>query len=431
MLEKPVHQRKAPPQDQNAPESEDKGKSLSPPAFQLKAANGSPEAPAQQKSNGSGLPNDLVGGFAASTGHDLSDVNVHRNSSKPAEVGALAYAQGNDIHLGAGQDQHLAHEAAHIVQQREGRVQPTTEVGGMPVNDSQSLESEADSLGAKAAQMKSASAGAGQSNRAQAGKSTTQMKSANGPIQRLMKSTYPWTGVIVNAWSAALRSSAAKDTANPHQNTIADIPKGTKVKVVGNTGNWLSVEVTIGGKALKGFVSQELVDDAVAASMTSMLGQEATWEPSGPGSGTSFEQWASAATEATAPKIEPATTINCWEMVLYAAYKAGVITWAWIHDLYVNKDPATWADEMSASRKPYVAGTSKMNRGDLVFFDDTSHVALATGKGDEILTFWPPPDKGSYSGTVDKVKLSTVKALSDYMTPIWGTPPVTYGPGAW
>jgi Domain of unknown function (DUF4157) len=157
MKDHPIQQHKSAAPENASPETEGKGKSMTPPAFQLKASEG-PAAPrpASPKSNNGGLPSDLVSGFAASTGHDLSDVNVVRNSDKPSQVGALAYAQGNDIHLAAGQDQHLAHEAAHIVQQREGRVQATTQVAGKPVNDSKSLESEADSMGAKAVQMKGA-----------------------------------------------------------------------------------------------------------------------------------------------------------------------------------------------------------------------------------------------------------------------------------
>jgi hypothetical protein len=125
------------------------------PAFQLKA--GESESPSMQlKSSPGGLPGDLLSGFASTTGHDLSDVKLHKNSDKPSQVGALAYAQGNDIHLGAGQEQHLAHEAAHIVQQREGRVQANTQVAGLPVNDSPSLEHEADHMGEKAMQMKAA-----------------------------------------------------------------------------------------------------------------------------------------------------------------------------------------------------------------------------------------------------------------------------------
>jgi len=85
----------------------------------------------------------------------LDDVNVHRNSDKPAQLQAHAYAQGTDIHLGAGQEKHLPHEAWHVVQQKQGRVQPTMQMKGMVnVNDDAGLEKEADVMGAKAMQMK-------------------------------------------------------------------------------------------------------------------------------------------------------------------------------------------------------------------------------------------------------------------------------------
>lgn len=89
----------------------------------------------------------------------LSSVQLHPDSSTPEQVGALAYTQGTDIHFAPGQfkpdtqagRQLIGHELAHVVQQASGRVQPTTEIGGMPVNDDPSLEQEADRIGAKAA----------------------------------------------------------------------------------------------------------------------------------------------------------------------------------------------------------------------------------------------------------------------------------------
>ncbi|MEO5641905.1 MAG: DUF4157 domain-containing protein [Bacteroidia bacterium] len=89
---------------------------------------------------------------------DFSDVNIHVGS-KASSVGALAYAQGNDIHFAQGKfnpesssgQQLLGHELAHVVQQRQGRVKATTSVNGLPVNDDRSLEKEADTMGAKAA----------------------------------------------------------------------------------------------------------------------------------------------------------------------------------------------------------------------------------------------------------------------------------------
>lgn len=89
----------------------------------------------------------------------LSSVQLHPDSSTPEQVGALAYTQGTDIHFAPGQfkpdtqagRQLIGHELAHVAQQASGRVQPTTEIGGMPVNDDPSLEREADMIGAKAA----------------------------------------------------------------------------------------------------------------------------------------------------------------------------------------------------------------------------------------------------------------------------------------
>ncbi|AVL52942.1 DUF4157 domain-containing protein [Roseobacter denitrificans] len=99
-----------------------------------------------------GLPLQLQEGIQQLSGTDISGVNVHYNSSAPAAVNAHAFAQGNDIHLASGQERHLPHEAWHVVQQRQGRVSPTTSVAGTPVNDDPRLETEADVMGAKASQ---------------------------------------------------------------------------------------------------------------------------------------------------------------------------------------------------------------------------------------------------------------------------------------
>jgi len=97
--------------------------------------------------NRTGMPDQLKTNMESMSGFDLSNVRVHYNSSQPAQLNALAYAQGNDIHIGAGQEQHLSHEAWHVVQQRQGRVQPTLQMKGIGVNDDPALESEADRMG--------------------------------------------------------------------------------------------------------------------------------------------------------------------------------------------------------------------------------------------------------------------------------------------
>ena len=113
------------------------------------AVQGKFEAPVQKK-NETGMPDNLKNGIEELSGFSMDDVRVHYNSDKPATVQALAYTQGTDIHVAPGQEQHLPHEAWHVAQQMAGRVEPTTEVGGMPVNDNADLEHEADVMGAKA-----------------------------------------------------------------------------------------------------------------------------------------------------------------------------------------------------------------------------------------------------------------------------------------
>jgi len=81
------------------------------------------EHPVQRKAAG-GLPENLQTGIENLSGIAMHDVNVHYNSSKPAQLEAHAYAQGSDIHLAPGQEKHLPHEAWHVVQQRQGRVSP-------------------------------------------------------------------------------------------------------------------------------------------------------------------------------------------------------------------------------------------------------------------------------------------------------------------
>lgn len=97
-----------------------------------------------------GLPAGLRAGVEQLSGLSLADVRVHRNSARPAQVGALAYAQGRNIHLGPGQEKHLPHEAWHVVQQAQGRVRPTMQAKGVAINDDPGLEAEADRMGAQA-----------------------------------------------------------------------------------------------------------------------------------------------------------------------------------------------------------------------------------------------------------------------------------------
>jgi hypothetical protein len=101
--------------------------------------------------NRTGLPAQLKAGLEALSGLTMEGVRVHRNSARPSQLGALAFAQGSDIHLGPGQERHLAHEAWHVVQQAQGRVRPMgRSAAGAMVNIEARLEREADEMGGRA-----------------------------------------------------------------------------------------------------------------------------------------------------------------------------------------------------------------------------------------------------------------------------------------
>ncbi|MBV6447650.1 DUF4157 domain-containing protein [Nitrosomonas sp.] len=127
--------------------------------LQKKAATDSPAQLKEQSSgkpNNTGLPDNLKSGIESLSGMSMDSARVHYNSSQPAQLNALAYAQGTDIHIAPGQEQHLPHEAWHVVQQAQGRVQPTVQMkDDISVNNNKKLGHEADFMGEKAISVQS------------------------------------------------------------------------------------------------------------------------------------------------------------------------------------------------------------------------------------------------------------------------------------
>lgn len=91
-------------------------------------------------------PDPRVASIEKESGISFADVKIHYASDKPKEFGALAYAYGNDVYLGSGQEKHLKHELGHVVQQRQGIVSPMHYEKGYPVNINSVLEQQADRL---------------------------------------------------------------------------------------------------------------------------------------------------------------------------------------------------------------------------------------------------------------------------------------------
>jgi hypothetical protein len=122
--------------------------------FEAEPAQLEATAEVTPRPNNTGLPDNLKLGIENLSGISMYHEKVHYNSYKPAQLQAHAYAQGSEIHVASGHEKHLPHEAWHVVQQTQGRVQPTMQMkGGVQVNDDQGLEKEADVMGEKALQL--------------------------------------------------------------------------------------------------------------------------------------------------------------------------------------------------------------------------------------------------------------------------------------
>ena len=108
--------------------------------MEQKVVQKAPEQAKKSKPNMTGIPTQMKLDFERRSGLSFDDVRVHYNSDKPRKIGALAYTQIPQVHIGPGQERHLRHELGHVVQQKQGIVRPTTWINGLPVNDSEYYE---------------------------------------------------------------------------------------------------------------------------------------------------------------------------------------------------------------------------------------------------------------------------------------------------
>lgn len=114
--------------------------------FEPQTDKASEKRATRQSKPAAGVPAQLQKRLEEASGVPLGDVHVHYASQRPAALGALAYARGSQIHLGPGQERLLAHELAHVIQQKQGFVRPTRQLRGVALNDSPALELAADRM---------------------------------------------------------------------------------------------------------------------------------------------------------------------------------------------------------------------------------------------------------------------------------------------
>jgi hypothetical protein len=128
--------------------------------------------------SGEPLPPELASRFSKAYQHDLSQVRVHPESQKAADLGAQAYTVGKDVAFAPGTYQPataqgqrlLGHELAHVVQQSQGK--PTVQGKGLASDDA---EKEADTAA------DAALSGAPTPPLSPVGEGTVQLKPAGAP----------------------------------------------------------------------------------------------------------------------------------------------------------------------------------------------------------------------------------------------------------
>jgi Domain of unknown function (DUF4157) len=436
-----------------------------------------PDSFGQGLGGGQPLPVPARGFFESRFGQNFGDVRVHTDAAaahSARSVDALAYTKGRDIVFGEGQyapgsargDRLLAHELTHVAQQR-GKVMRVQrqrvhmesgrfvgDPGGADNNDRDEVLAAMDRL----AEMNAYSSSSAYQNERTA---VAALPAANPVSPGVMPETIKaikanetrtldpasakFLGLTISYGVGEGQTNTAPDILQLqdmlHVNWhITDADYATERATISSNLN-VSVAETVIPKTIEGIAKlrkayvggmhtarfrQQL---SLSLEATNRLGSTMTWTPSGPGSGNTFETWASAATQpATSPAWNSSTTINCWEMILLAAFERGLTTWQWIHNLYTAGSGPAWDAALpgrmtSGTMIPYRVGdpnSPSPNRGQIVFFNDDAHVALAegyrNGAGQNvIISFWPPPGHAAAWGTADQVKLTTIEDLVTYM----------------
>lgn len=141
------------------------------------------------------------------------------------------------------------------------------------------------------------------------------------------------------------------------------------------------------------------------------------------------------------PAPTESSSMNCWEAVMFAGYKSGVISKNWITSVHADATFAARSDHTMAAYHDVLKkrlgfahaaklkpGTS-VERGDLVFFDGLNHVAVATGKQihsggvvkHEVISLWILPGQ-SNGHLYSHMQRTTIEDIQENVAKRMGAP---------
>ena len=206
-------------------------------------------------------------------GQDFSSVRVYTDSAaaRSAEaMAARAYTVGHDIVFGEGQyaptttegKQTLAHELAHVVQQRRGGVAPEGRSNASHEQDAHQV-AVAVASGASGVLVQAAnSPGLAKEADPEIEEREEEQQRNKGPEPSIQPSAHrpqlpttphglPFEAEVFPNWSTPLRNEPRYDAIR-----LIDLPRHHIVSVEGGKA-WLRVKTVVGGKPLSGFISHE------------------------------------------------------------------------------------------------------------------------------------------------------------------------------
>ena len=343
------------------------------------------------RSPGRQLDRSSQGFFERRFGHDFSQVRVHVGTSASAATAAVkarAFTAGSDIVFGRGQyapsttegRRLLAHELAHVVQQRNG-AQPVLQLA--PLSDYNDSDPKHDPSLLTDAQIMATDEYKDLSTKIYPPRKAAVPKNVALLACRLMLRRMREISLVV----VSLMSDAASFLAQ------AEKQAGTLAATEQQVGHLGWVPFNTGAAVLN----------------PSALPTE-------------FGRWVLAG----GPMPDKMSgKVNCWEMVLFGAYKAGYIDFARIKQIY---DEAV--ANVKAGKAALVGTTveAKLRRGDehvfdpsnpdlpaplpgdlVIFKEAATHVAIATGTisagKHEVISLWNQP------GNISAVQRTTIEDL--------------------
>lgn len=429
--------------------------------------------------------------------HDVSGVRAHVGGAASEAAGAMganAYATGDSVAFASSPDLHLAaHEAAHVVQQRGG-VQLKGGVG--QVGDP--YERHADAVADLVVQGKSAESLLSEMSPAAggAGASSVQRQivqldikadlraAMSGPgvnedalFQRCQRLSMPEAGAVLS--DRALMRQLESELAAPQMTRLREllrIPFEALLRQLNGLDETafrtrvaaLSRAETDALRANRALFSahdtliSRVLNERLVGTAEGLEGELRWAGPSGPDDTDGYQIRTTttrptndlSSTETNTNDFavwvrggpEPTTTsqMNCWEMVLFSGYRAGVIPREWITRVHSSaaragdraNDGTAYLNVLSremgfGAAAAWSSGVA-VPRGNIVFFDGLNHVAIATGNvvggHQEVMSLWVLPTLSS--GALNSVnQRTTIEALvANGMVPI---SQVKHAPSPW